>query len=541
MMFSNLRLSTRMAAQGVVIVLCFVLVLAWLYPTMRRNLYDMKYRKTKQLVEVAHGVVDGYVRQAENGTLPVEKAKEQAREALRTLRYGNDDYFWINDLEPRMVMHPNMTELEGKSLADFKDPQGKKLFVAFVEACKAEGGGFVDYMWPKPGESTPVPKISYVKLTPEWGWIIGSGIYIEDIRAEMARVLYVSMYGSLAILLACLGISYWMGAPITKAFQHVVDTTKVIAEGDLRSRVPVEGPPELRALAQGVNTMADNLSAILGRIQDTSAQLATLSARVMDATRTDSADADRQAASISQITDSVEELSATSRGIAGNAESVKAAALKTVRVAQDGTVLVRDSVDAIGMLRERVSEIANQGSFLGEKSHEVGKVMDIIQEIAAETHLLALNAAIESAAAGEQGRRFAVVASEVRRLAEKTKESTEEIQSIISEIRSAIGSSIRTTELGSHDAARSAESIDRSAGAFESIIRNIEMTTEASARISEATMQQTVSNDQVARTIREVSASIATLAGHMQISMNAVAEMSEVIDRLNEATKKFQT
>ncbi len=540
-MFSNMRLSTRIAAQGVVIILCFISVLAWLYPSMRRNMYDAKYQKTKQLVEVAHEVVDAYVRQAEKGTLSLEQAKLQAREAVRTLRYGNGDYFWINDLEPRMIMHPNMVDLEGKGLADFKDPHGKKLFVAFVEAVKADGAGFVDYMWPKPGEKEPVPKISYVKLTPEWGWIIGSGIYVEDVRAEMKRILYISMYGSLAILLGCLWISYWMGAPITKAFRHVVEATKVVAEGDLRRRVQIEGPPELRELAHGVNTMADTLCGILGRIQEASDRLTHLSARVMDATRNDSADADLQAASIAQITDSVEELSATSRGIAGNAEAVKSTALQTVRMAQSGTVLVGDSVDAIKKLRERVSEIATQGNFLGEKSHEVGKVMDIIQEIAAQTHLLALNAAIESAAAGDQGLRFAVVASEVRRLAEKTKESTEEIQAIVSEIRSAIHSSIRTTEQGSRDAEHSAESINRSAGAFENIIRNIEMTTEASSRISEATMQQTVSSDQVARTIREVSASIGTLAGHMQISMNAVAEMSDVIGKLNEVTKTFRT
>jgi methyl-accepting chemotaxis protein len=530
-----------MAAQGVVIVLCFVSVLAWLYPTIRRNMYEAKYQKTRHLVEVAHGVVDLYVKQAGSGALPIDEAKRQAAAAIRSLRYGNEDYFWINDLEPRMVMHPNMPQLEGQTLADYKDPKGKKLFVEFADVCRKDGAGFVNYMWPKPGEKQAVPKISYVKLTPEWGWVIGSGIYVEDVRAEMGRIFNLSLAGSVAILLVCLALSYLMGAPVSRSILHIVETTKEIAAGDLRKRVSEESPRELKELAEAVNTMADNLRSLLVRIQETSVTLSALSGRAMEATRTDSADADLQACSIAQITASVEELGATSRGIADNADSVRRTALETVAMAQQGTVQVRDSVDAIGALRRRVSEIAGQGSFLGEKSQEVGKVMDLIQEIAAETHLLALNAAIESAASGEHGRRFAVVASEVRRLAEKTKESTETIQSIISEIRSAIESSIRTTEAGSKDAERSAESINRSADAFAGIIDMIERTTEASGRISDATLQQTVSNDQVARTMREVSETIRTLAGHMQASLSAVSEMTEVVGRLNDTTRTFKT
>ena len=114
------------------------------------------------------------------------ETRKEAIEAIRALRYGGNEYFWINDMKPVMVMHPIKPELEGKDLSENKDPAGLRLFVEFVNVVKANGAGFVMYLWPKPGSDTPVPKVSYVEGFEPWGWIIGSGVYVDNVRTTIA-------------------------------------------------------------------------------------------------------------------------------------------------------------------------------------------------------------------------------------------------------------------------------------------------------------------------------------------------------------------
>jgi methyl-accepting chemotaxis protein len=248
----------------------------------------------------------------------------------------------------------------------------------------------------------------------------------------------------------------------------------------------------------------------------------------------------QQATSLAEVTATMEELPRTSRQIAQNAESVKEAASKSVEVAQAGTTLGREGVEAMERIKERVGDIARKTLFLGEKSHEIGKVMEIIKEIASEIHLLALNAAIESAAAGEHGRRFAVVASEVRRLAEKTRESTETIRGIITEIQSATNSSVEATEQGTKEVERWRETIRLSSDAFSEIIETIERTSEASTQISLATHQQTSANEQVVQAMRQIEEMVRLTASQMKESSASAARLREMAGMLQEKTAVFR-
>jgi diguanylate cyclase (GGDEF)-like protein/PAS domain S-box-containing protein len=148
----------------------------------RSRLMEDRAVKTRHLVESAHGVLVHFHALQQRGELTEGEAKRAALDTIRTMRYDGSEYFWINDLQPRMVMHPMMPELDGKDLSDFTDPNGKRLFVAFADTVRKNGAGFVDYLWPKPGLTQPVPKISYVKGFSPWGWVIGSGIYIDDVN-----------------------------------------------------------------------------------------------------------------------------------------------------------------------------------------------------------------------------------------------------------------------------------------------------------------------------------------------------------------------
>lgn len=316
--------------------------------------------------------------------------------------------------------------------------------------------------------------------------------------------------------------------------------TREVASGELRERIPEEGFEEIRTLARDFNAMSENLRGVLGQIQEAGSGVGAFSSEILTVIQGQAASASQQATSVAEVTATMEELSRTSRQIAQNAESVKEAASKSVEVAQAGTTLGREGVEAMAQIKERVGDIARKTLFLGEKSHEIGKVMEIIKEIASEIHLLALNAAIESAAAGEHGRRFAVVASEVRRLAEKTRESTETIRGIITEIQSATNSSVEATEQGTKEVERWKETIRLSSEAFSEIIETIERTSDASTQISLATHQQTSANEQVVQAMRQIEEMVRLAASQMKESSASASRLREMAGKLQEKTAVFR-
>ena len=141
-----------------------------------------KKEQTHKMVEVVYSILESYYNKVINGEIDdAISAKKNVLEQIKVLRYDGDNYFWINDMHPKMIMHPFKTELDGQDLSDFQDPNGKHLFVAFVEEIVREKGeGMVPYLWSKPGEDDPVAKVSYVKLFQPWDWVIGTGIYVDD-------------------------------------------------------------------------------------------------------------------------------------------------------------------------------------------------------------------------------------------------------------------------------------------------------------------------------------------------------------------------
>ena len=188
-MLENLKLSTRILLVGLVPLLCVVFVLTWVQLRMNHWVYEAKSEKTMHLVQSAWGVLDFYGSQARAGRMTAEQAQDSAKQALKNLRYGNNDYFWINDLGPRMIMHPINPAMDGQDLTGYEDPDGLRLFVKAVEVCTRRGEGAIQYRWVKPGTSVPVPKTSFVKLYEPWGWIVGSGIYVDDVQAQLLAMV----------------------------------------------------------------------------------------------------------------------------------------------------------------------------------------------------------------------------------------------------------------------------------------------------------------------------------------------------------------
>ncbi|MFZ4165099.1 methyl-accepting chemotaxis protein [Brevundimonas sp. NPDC058933] len=194
--------------------------------------------RTQKTVEVAHSVAAHYQAQEQLGVMTRPQAQAAALSTLRALRYGQDDYFWVNDMQPRMVMHPFSPQLEGQDLSTKTDADGVFMFREMTDVARRDGAGFVHYRWAKPGQEEPAPKISYVKAFKPWGWVIGSGVYTDQIVAAVGAAALG--LGGMALLVAlAMGVAGWLlGRSVAGPVAALADRMKRLAEGDKGSAIP---------------------------------------------------------------------------------------------------------------------------------------------------------------------------------------------------------------------------------------------------------------------------------------------------------------
>jgi methyl-accepting chemotaxis protein len=191
----------------------------YLIPLVEQKLMEEKRNATKDVLDIAYTLIAAYDHKVAHKEMTQEQAQKNVLSLIEQLRYRDNDYFWINDLEPKMLMHPNFPELDGKNLSNDKDPTGKYLFVEMVNICKEKGEGFVTYMWPKPGATKPVPKLSYVKLFKPWGWIVGSGIYFDDVQVEITRMKWNIIVSTLISVFIVLIFTYFVAHKISELWK----------------------------------------------------------------------------------------------------------------------------------------------------------------------------------------------------------------------------------------------------------------------------------------------------------------------------------
>jgi methyl-accepting chemotaxis protein len=403
----------------------------YLVPLFEKKIMQEKQISTRHIVELAWGILADYDEQVKSGALTLEEAKKKAAQQLSKLRYEGKEYVWINDLHPRMVMHPYKPELNGTDLSESKDPSGKLLFVEFVKISKEKGGGIVNYLWPKPGASAPVQKTSYVKLYEPWGWIVGSGIYVDDVFKQVAIIRWTLLGGGICFAVFIMTISIIISRQVTVPIKRMVHMADDLAhgEGDLTKRLGLTHRDELGDAACLIDQFIDKVQHSVAQSIGSSNETAVASQELSHIVANLSGIIKRQSVLI-------EDCNHLTKDVAGNLDVTEEMAISTTetievtrttlaRFVEDlnraGTVIIGESDSQAAM--------STQTQELAVKVTDISKVLEIISDIADQTNLLALNASIEAARAGEAGRGFAVVADEVRALAAKTQNSLSQINS----------------------------------------------------------------------------------------------------------------
>ena len=480
------------------------------------SLIQQKQIELRHLGELALGIVKEEHAAAQKGDVAAADAQKRAMARLAALRYGSNDYFWINDMHPRMVMHPIKPEMNGNDLSTYKDPNGKLLFVDFVDAVRKDGAGFVPYEWPKPGFDKPQPKLSYVVGFAPWNWVIGTGVYVDDLKAQTWVSTQRSLIFAGLILLLTLTVSIFVARRITAPLQRMTVTMNDLASGNLDVEVAGIGrsdevgemakavevfksnavarrvleaeqrEAEIRIVASrkaDMNKMADDFEAAVGQIVDA---VSSASGQLEVSAGTLTSTAERAQVLTTTVAAASEEASTNVQSVASATEEMASSVNEISRQVQESARMANEAVDQARTTNDRVSELSKAAT-------RIGDVVELINTIAGQTNLLALNATIEAARAGEAGRGFAVVASEVKALAEQTAKATGEIGQQISGIQAATQESVN---------------------AIKEISGTIEKLSEISSTIAAAVEEQGAATQEISRNVQQAS------LGTQQVSAN---------------------
>lgn len=538
----NVPISRRLWLILLTSMLMLVTLSALMLNQIRNDLFNAKTLKTHHVVETVSGILRYYHAKESSGELTREEAQKQASSMVNGLRYNRTDYFALLDLQGTMLMHPTNPKLQGVNMLDAKDPNGRLYIREMVDLAKHKGFGKVDYFWPKPGSDEPLPKISYVELFKPWGWVITSGVYVDDVLLEF-REKILSALGNLAvvgILLAVLVtlISRSIALPLTS----VVDAMANIATGeaDLTRNLDNKGRDELTALSCHFNSFIGNLNRVIGQTRQVASALDHASVSLGDVASSGQRQSQQQSQQMEQVATAINEVSYAVQDVAKGAEHAANEVRRAEEQALQGQHSIESSLYQIDQLSETIDQAVVVIQGLDQESSQIGRVLEVIRAIAEQTNLLALNAAIEAARAGEQGRGFAVVADEVRLLAQRTQISTAEIQVMIEQLQcnsQAAVKAINASSVASQKTVEQARLAGQSLSQITSSLRNING---LNASIASATLQQSHVVDEINQSVTQAASWAQDGAALADRSNEASRHLGELAGDLNHLLGRFR-
>lgn len=553
--FKNFRLTTKIIFIILFLTLSFSsLVAFYIIPVIAHTLESDAEIKLKNLTETSYKIIEFYYDQSKKGVYSESQAKELAKEAISNLRYNGQEYFWINDYTPTMIMHPTTPKLNGQNLSTIKDPDGLAIFIEFAKVAKEKKEGLVKYQWPKPNSDQSEPKFSYVKGFEPWQWIVGTGIYVGDLAEIRNNIVWKVILSVLAVItIALILVSVFILAPLNKTLQRILAYLEELSHYNFSKDINLSQKDELGIIADSFSYVVKNVRDLIKDTKGLGEIVVDESNKMITATEEITTASERTAITITELAGGANEQAKatinstkTLQGMVQHLDAINsdikdsgALAYQATESVRIGSDLVKDQGNKIANNKTVYNQIGTSISSLADKSKEIGEIVLVIQGIAGQTNLLALNAAIEAARAGEHGRGFAVVAEEVRKLAEQVALSGSKVINIVNEVETGINTTSSHMVLANKAVEEEEQSLKRIVDFFQEIseaIENIQQKIEAISINS-----NTIHNE--AQSATDEIAQIATIAKQSAQGTEDVAALSEettaTIQEVNERVKNL--
>jgi len=578
--------SKLMAIMGTIVLASFILVNLLALSKIEDNIVQDKRDMTRRLVQTNLNVLEHFYQKHQHGQLSEPEAKSLAVETIKNSFYGpgNKDYFWINDLDHVIVMHPYKPSLEGQDVSGVQDKKGNYLFRQMVDTVKEDGSGYVTYHWQYYDQDNRVePKLSYVAGFEPWNWIVGTGVYINDVQQRVAAVrnnLLIMEGLALALILAAV---YFLSRLIAAPVKSLKNSAMTIAEGDLDTAIDVNSRDEIGSLAGSLRSMVDHLKGMISKAENKTKEaeektaqaeqatqeaeqarqqaerakeegmqeaanhlseiverLSTASEEISSQIEEASQGSEEQKNRTNEVATAIEQMNASVLEISKNASQAAEGSENTKSKAEEGNRLMEQVVQAMNTVNTKAGGMRDSLNQLGEDVQGINRVMDVINDIADQTNLLALNAAIEAARAGEAGRGFAVVADEVRKLAEKTMQATQEVGQTITHIQSKTNQNVADMNEADSVVGETADLARQAGDSLEEIVSYAESNSGQVRNIATASEEQSSASEEINQSTEDINRTATEMADAMNQSAQAVSDLSQLAQQLNAIVEEMK-
>ncbi|WP_231137318.1 methyl-accepting chemotaxis protein [Chromobacterium paludis] len=538
-------LTLKVRLQGLMLIVILVVCAVGMFSVshQRQSMMQDRQDKVRNLVEGVVTMVSTYEQLVAEGKFKEADAKLTLSKVISSMHYDKSDYFFAYDADWNYVAHGAKPELIGKNLAGVKDPNGVELKTLFQGAINSPGGGgYAEYVWSKPGFSDPVPKLSYISTTPGWHWIIGTGIYLDDVQAAFHRELWWLGGVMVLAMLLLLGLGGMILRNVLGQLggdpQDTVAVVKRIAAGQLCEPVPVRAG-DASSLMAAVSGMQMELQRLVRDIVDGANRLSQVSSEVTAEAEAVDKGSEQQSSAATAMAASIEQLTVSVNHISDRSQDARDLAKESGTLSKSGGAVIAEAVNEMRRINDAVDQTSGIITSLAGKTQTISSIMQVIRDIADQTNLLALNAAIEAARAGEMGRGFAVVADEVRKLSERTAQATQEIATMIQDVqqgaehsRLSMEEAVARVKAGLGLAEQAGDEIARIQNSANGVIGVV-------GDISYALQEQSVASQHIAQHVEQIAASASSNAAASQAASQAIHSMHQLATNLRQLVSRF--
>lgn len=507
---------------------------------LKTNLNDNKISELKNITDVAYSIIIKQDTLVKEKKISLEQAKLNAKASIAALTYGENEYFFLFDQQYNMVMHPQKPSLEQTSQKGLLGAHGVPFLQTLVDESRKNGESYVNYFWPRAGQSEAVSKTSYGKYYSAWGWGVATGLYTDDIDAMFWAEVKAASFSTFVVLFILISVVYKVSSSIIQPLEYIGKQLTLISETkDLSLRVSLEGKDEVADMGKALNSMLDSFNNTLSEMLSAAHQVASSSTELSATTNQTLIGLESQKSETLQVASAMTQMSATVHEVANNTSEAAQATHGASNATTTGKSVVLATKKSVKELVGKLESAEVLLHNLEKQTANISSILTVISGIAEQTNLLALNAAIEAARAGEQGRGFAVVADEVRSLSSRTHESTNEIHQVITELQSGSLSAVKAMRESKEAADWVEEQTNKTEQALTNISTAVEQIDAMANQIAVASEEQSAVAEEVNRNINNISQfSEETAAGGQQTAV-ASEELAQLAARMTDNIQQF--